>query len=142
MTFWNDSKGTNPAATLRSLEGLPDGSVHLILGGRAKGTDFRPMAPLVRGKVKHLYLIGEAADEIGAALQGTASQSHSRTLDRAVAEAARNARAGDAVLLSPACASFDQFRGFAHRGDEYRRLVQDLVHELLEEGRDGEQAGI
>lgn len=145
VVFWNDSKGTNPSATLRSLEGMPDGSVHLILGGRAKGTDFRDMAPLVRRKARRLYLIGEAAGEIGEALEGAAPASRCGTLADAVAEAAQTARPGDSVLLSPACASFDQFRDFVHRGEEFRRLVAALVADIdrksTPEGRDGDQAG-
>jgi UDP-N-acetylmuramoylalanine--D-glutamate ligase len=169
MTFWNDSKGTNPAATLRSLEGLADGSVHLILGGRAKGTDFRDLAPRVRRKVRRLYLVGEAAEEIETALaeilEGAGSSGGAvpvcrcGTLDRAVAEAVawmlREPRPGDSLLLSPACASFDQFRSFAHRGDEFRRAVHETLRDLdadlvvpdpadpsTEEARDGDQARV
>jgi len=157
VVFWNDSKGTNPAATLRSLEGLADGAVHLILGGRSKGTDFRELASGVRRKAKHVYLIGEAAAEIAAALgeerEGGARISHCGSLERAVAEALRNVqtepRAGEtAVLLSPACASFDQFRSFAHRGEEFRRLVRErladrgTVDTNREEARRGDQAGV
>lgn len=165
-TFWNDSKGTNPAATLRSLEGFADRSVHLILGGRAKGTDFRVLAPVVRRKVRRLYLIGEAAEEIERALAEVPVPIHRcGTLERAVAEGRsqllQEGRPADALLLSPACASFDQFRSFAHRGDEFRALVRELlarsdpgrhpggnpgrphtVEPGTEEACDGDQAGL
>jgi len=161
-TFWNDSKGTNPAATLRSLEGFTDGSVHLILGGRAKGTDFRVLAPLVRRKVRRLYLVGEAAEEIERALAEIPVPIHRcDTLERAVAEGwsqiLRERRPAVSLLLSPACASFDQFRSFAHRGDEFRALVRELqarsdpggnpgpphtVDPTTEEACDGDQAGL
>jgi len=155
VTFWNDSKGTNPAATIRSLEGFSDGIVHLILGGRSKGTDFSPLVPWIRSKARRVYLIGEAAREIEAAIGSTSGSgpppvplsrvplSHCNTLENAVTEATRRARPGDAVLLSPACASFDQFRDFAHRGEELRRLVLRLLEDSprpasAEEARDGD----
>ena len=155
-TFWNDSKGTNPAATLRSLEGFADRSVHLILGGRAKGTDFRVLGPVVRRKVRRLFLIGEAAEEIEKALAEIPVPIHRcGTLERAVAEGCsrilRERRPADALLLSPACASFDQFGGFAHRGDVFRTLVREhlarsvpphTVDPTTEEARDGDQAGL
>jgi UDP-N-acetylmuramoylalanine--D-glutamate ligase len=125
--FINDSKGTNPAATLRSLEGLPDGRVHLILGGLAKGTDFREMVPLLARKAVRVYLIGKAAAEIAAALGGRVPHGDCGGLERAVTEAAERARPGDVVLLSPACASFDQFRNFEHRGEEFARLARGLA---------------
>lgn len=154
-TFWNDSKGTNTAATLRSLEGFADRSVHLILGGRAKGTDFRVLAPVVRRKVRRVYLIGEAAEQIERALAEIPVPIHRcGTLERAVSEGCsqilREGRPTDALLLSPACASFDQFRSFAHRGDVFRELVREhlgrvtphTVDPTTEEARDGNQAGL
>jgi len=139
VTWFDDSKGTNPAATLGCLEGFPDGSVHLILGGRNKGNDFSVLAPAVARKARHVYLIGESAGEIEAALSGSAGagvrsaelravpSSRSETLERAVAEAAGRAGSGESVLLSPACASFDQFRDFNERGDVFKRLVRATV---------------
>jgi len=127
VAWFDDSKGTNPAATLGCLEGFPDGTVHLILGGRNKGSDFREMAPAVARKAVRVYLVGEAAAELEGALHGQVPLSRSGTVARAVAEARERARPGEAVLLSPACASFDQFRDFNHRGDVFQRLVRETV---------------
>src|SRR5262249_35981517 len=121
VRWYDDSKGTNPAATVKSLEGFADGSVHLILGGRNKGADFAPLAPVARAKARRLYLVGEAADELDAALGGAAPLERAGTLAAAVRAAARRARPGEAVVLSPACASFDQFRDFAHRGEVFQQ---------------------
>lgn len=127
VSWYDDSKGTNPAATAKSLEGFADASVHLILGGRSKGADFAELAPLVGRKAKRLYLIGEAAGELAEVLGSAAPWERSGTLDRAVAAAAAAARPGEVVVLSPACASFDQFRNFAHRGEEFQRLVRERL---------------
>ncbi|HEY6323506.1 MAG TPA: UDP-N-acetylmuramoyl-L-alanine--D-glutamate ligase [Thermoanaerobaculia bacterium] len=124
VTWYDDSKGTNPAATIKSLEGFADGTVHLILGGRNKGADFAPLAPPARAKARRLYLIGEAAGEIERALGGAAPLELSGTLAAAVRSAARHAMPGEAVVLSPACASFDQFRNFAHRGEVFQAEVR------------------
>ncbi|MCK6684569.1 MAG: UDP-N-acetylmuramoyl-L-alanine--D-glutamate ligase, partial [Thermoanaerobaculia bacterium] len=103
-----------------------DGSVHLILGGQDKKSDFTRLRGVVGKKARAVYLIGKAAEAIGEALSGVIETIPSGTLDRAVAEAARRARPGDTVLLSPACASFDQFRNFEHRGDVFEALVRAL----------------
>jgi UDP-N-acetylmuramoylalanine--D-glutamate ligase len=112
------------AATARSLEGFADGSVHLILGGRNKGADLALLRPIVARKVRRAYLIGESAADFAAALAGAVDLSRSGTLERAVAEAAERARPGESVLLSPACASFDQFRDYADRGRQFRGLAR------------------
>jgi UDP-N-acetylmuramoylalanine--D-glutamate ligase len=127
VTWYDDSKGTNPAATIKSLEGFADGTVHLILGGRNKGADFAPLAPLARAKARRLYLIGEAAGEVERALGGAAPLELSGTLAAAVRSAARHAQPGEAVVLSPACASFDQFRNFAHRGEVFQAEVRAVL---------------
>lgn len=124
VTFYDDSKGTNVAATARSLEGFADGSVHLILGGRNKGADLAYLRPIVAKKAARVYLIGESAGLFAAALAGAAPQSMSGTLERAVAEAAERARPGESVVLSPACASFDQFRDYADRGRQFRAFAR------------------
>lgn len=124
VTWYDDSKATNFAATAKSLVDLPDGRVHLVLGGRAKGDDPAEVADLVRAKAKRVYLVGEAAEPFAAALRGTAPLEIAGTLERAVAAAAAAAEPGDAVLLSPACASFDQFRDYAHRGRVFQELVR------------------
>ncbi|HSL83171.1 MAG TPA: UDP-N-acetylmuramoyl-L-alanine--D-glutamate ligase, partial [Thermoanaerobaculia bacterium] len=100
---------------------------HLILGGRNKGSDFRGMAPAVARKAVRVYLVGEAAAELEGVLHGQVPLSRSGTVARAVAEAALRVRPGEAVLLSPACASFDQFRDFNERGDVFQRLVRETV---------------
>ena len=102
--------------------------VHLILGGRSKGEPFDELAAAVAAaNVVAAYLIGESADELARTLEHeNVPHLLSVTLDRAVAEAASAARPGEIVLLSPACASYDQFRDFEHRGEEFRRLVENL----------------
>jgi UDP-N-acetylmuramoylalanine--D-glutamate ligase len=143
VAWYDDSKGTNPAATMKSLEGFADGTVHLILGGRNKGADFAPLAPLARAKARRLYLIGEAADELERALAGAAPLERSGTLAAAVRTAAGRAVAGESVVLSPACASFDQFRNFAHRGEVFQGEVRAALARLARGGDgDGQEAGV
>jgi UDP-N-acetylmuramoylalanine--D-glutamate ligase len=137
VTFYDDSKGTNPGATLKAIEGFADGTVHLILGGRNKDADLAALTPMVRRKARRAYLIGEAARDFERALNGAVPYEVSETLDRAVRSAAGQARAGEAVVLSPACASFDQFRNFTHRGQVFQELVRGIVG-----GPDGEEAGV
>ncbi|HEV7671663.1 MAG TPA: UDP-N-acetylmuramoyl-L-alanine--D-glutamate ligase [Thermoanaerobaculia bacterium] len=127
VVWYDDSKGTNPAATMKSIEGFPDGSVHLILGGRNKGADLSLLAPLVARKARRVYLIGESADDFARVLSGAAPLDLVGTLDRAVQAAAGNVRSGEVVVLSPACASFDQFRNFEHRGHVFQELVLSRV---------------
>jgi UDP-N-acetylmuramoylalanine--D-glutamate ligase len=125
VSFVDDSKATNPDAVIKALTAY-DGGVRLILGGSLKGGSFAALAAAVaHGPVVQTYLIGEAAGTIAAALD-RAGGSHldCGDLARAVAAAAADARPGDTVLLSPACASFDQFRDYEHRGDEFARLVR------------------
>lgn len=124
LAWYDDSKATNVAAAAKSLEGLPDGRVHLILGGRAKGDDPAELAPLVRAKARAIYVIGESAETFAAALGDLVPCHRAGTLERAVEEAARRAEPGDVVLLAPACASFDQFDSYAHRGREFARLAR------------------
>jgi UDP-N-acetylmuramoylalanine--D-glutamate ligase len=124
VSFVDDSKGTNIGATAAGLAGYPPGTVHLILGGLGKGQDFASLAEAAAGRVAAAYLIGEAADEIARALGSRVPVEQCGTLVEAVRRAAAAARPGDTVLLSPACASFDQFRDYAHRGDEFARLAR------------------
>jgi UDP-N-acetylmuramoylalanine--D-glutamate ligase len=138
VVFYDDSKGTNPAATLKSIEGFADGTVHLILGGRNKGADLSVLEPLVHRKARRAYLIGESAPDFERALGGTVPHETPGTLDRAVASAARQARSGEVVVLSPACASFDQFRNFMHRGQVFQALVHRIVD--VQGGPHGEEA--
>lgn len=127
VRYVNDSKATNTAAARRALTAY-DAPVHLILGGSLKGEPFDELAERIAATgVVTAYLIGEAAEQLAAALGDVnAPFLFSGTLDRAVAEAAGAARRGDVVLLSPACASYDQFEDFEHRGEEFRRLVENL----------------
>jgi UDP-N-acetylmuramoylalanine--D-glutamate ligase len=120
----NDSKATNVAAAVRALAAY-DAPILLIAGGRAKGESFAPLAQAAKGHVRRAYLLGEAADAIAFAL-GEISHELSGDLGTAVHAAARTAAPGEVVLLSPACASYDQFSDFEHRGDEFRRLVHEL----------------
>ncbi|HVS16748.1 MAG TPA: UDP-N-acetylmuramoyl-L-alanine--D-glutamate ligase [Thermoanaerobaculia bacterium] len=126
VAWVDDSKGTNVAATLRSLEGFGDGTVHLILGGRGKGADFAPLREAVASKARAVYLIGESASALEAALRLPERTRRSETLERAVGAAAESAHAGEVVLLSPACASFDQFESFVDRGRTFQRLARAL----------------
>lgn len=122
----NDSKGTNVDATLGSLESFDSGSVILILGGRDKAGEFERMRELVRRKARAVVTIGAAAKRIAEGLNGAAGIVAAGDMEHAVAWAARNAKSGDTVLLSPACASFDQYRNFEHRGEHFEELVRAL----------------
>ena len=114
----DDSKGTNVGATQAAIAGLP-GPLVLIAGGDGKGQDFRPLAEACRGKVRDALLIGRDARVLGAAIAGSCAVHYANSMEAAVASAARLAQPGDIVLLSPACASFDMFRDYAHRGDVF-----------------------
>ncbi len=124
----NDSKGTNVDAAAKSLEGFADGSVILILGGRDKHGDFAALAPLVAKRARLVLTIGEAAEVIETALReagvGAVPIERRGALPAAVERAAELARPGDTVLLSPACASFDQYRNFEERGNHFAALAR------------------
>ena len=124
VLFVNDSKATNVAAALRAIASY-DAALLLLLGGRAKGESFEPLASAARDRVKRAFLVGEAAPELADAL-GDVPHEVDGDLETAVRAAAAAAVPGDVVLLSPACASYDQFRDFEERGDAFRRLVQSL----------------
>ena len=127
VRYVNDSKATNVAATLRALASFPGSPLHVILGGRGKAEPYAPLAAAF-GPDDRTYLIGEAAREIASALDAAGvPYSDAGDLGSAFAAAAANAAAGGIVLLSPACASFDQFEDFEARGDEFRRLVEALT---------------
>jgi UDP-N-acetylmuramoylalanine--D-glutamate ligase len=126
VRYVNDSKGTNVWAVVKSLEGYA-GGVILIAGGKDKGGDFAPLRPLVASRVKALLLLGQARQVIRDQLGGACPMEEVSTLEAAVARGAEIAITGDTVLLSPACASFDMFRDFEHRGDVFREAVRDLV---------------
>ena len=127
VLFVNDSKATNVAAALCALGSFPERRLHVILGGRGKKESYAPLASAF-GRDDRAYLIGEAADEIANALDASnVPYVRAGDLASAVAAAAAAAAAGDVVLLSPACASYDQFTGFERRGEEFRRLVAKLA---------------
>jgi UDP-N-acetylmuramoylalanine--D-glutamate ligase len=126
VAYIDDSKGTNVGATLAAVRGMP-GPVVLIAGGEGKSQDFAPLGVAFRGKVRHAVLIGRDAALIARALDGVCTLERCATLPAAVHAAARAARPGDTVLLSPACASFDMFRDYAHRGAVFAEAVQELA---------------
>jgi UDP-N-acetylmuramoylalanine--D-glutamate ligase len=119
VRYVNDSKATNVPAALRALAAYAGDPVHLILGGSPKGEDFGPLAAALGPNVKSVHLIGEEADRLAELTGGH----RDGTLEAAVEHAARLARPGEVVLLSPACASYDQFASFEERGDTFRRLA-------------------
>jgi UDP-N-acetylmuramoylalanine--D-glutamate ligase len=124
VRYVNDSKATNVAAALRALAAYAAEPVRLIVGGRGKGQSFEPLGAGIGPNVLAVYAIGEAAEELVGTIGPLACRAGN--LATAVSRAAAEARPGDVVLLSPACASFDQFENFERRGEEFRRLVQNL----------------
>ena len=126
VAFFNDSKATNVDATKKALEAFP-GGVHLILGGKDKNSDYTELADLLRARVKTVYTIGSAAEKIERHLAGVVKIVSAGTLDAAVRQAAQSAVPGDVVLLAPACASFDQFTRYEHRGRVFKELVKGLA---------------
>lgn len=122
VCFVNDSKATNVGAAIRALERF-EAPVLWIAGGRDKGLDFAPLAEAARGRVRCAWLIGEAADALEAALAGQVPTRRAESLEQAVREAADEAKASETVLLSPACASYDQFQSFEERGDRFRQAA-------------------
>ena len=126
--FYNDSKATSVDATLKALEAFADheGKVVLILGGRGKQAPYAPLAELVRSRVRSLILIGEDAATIEQELKDDASMERAEDMRDAVRRGYRAAQAGDIVLLAPACASFDMFKSFEHRGKVFKNEVAGL----------------
>ena len=125
VDFYNDSKATNVDATIKALESFP-ANIHLILGGKDKGSDYTLLNDLLRQRVKRVYTIGAAAAKIESQIQGTVEVDRAETLENAIRRAGDLATSGDVVLLAPACASFDQFQSFEHRG----RVFKEAVHSL------------
>lgn len=127
VSYFDDSKGTNVGATVAALNGL-DQPLILIAGGLGKGQNFAPLAAAVQGKVKAVFLIGQDAHLIEAALADTGIPIvHQASLEQAVRSAADIAQAGDAVILSPACASMDMFRNYQHRGQVFVEALTELA---------------
>ena len=126
VRFVNDSKGTNVGATIAAVEGTA-GSLVLIAGGDGKNQAFDELRPAFRGKVRHAVLIGRDAPRLAAALEGVCGIERASDMRAAVAAARAAARPGETVLLSPACASLDMYRDYAHRGEEFAAAVRSLV---------------
>ena len=124
VDYYNDSKATNVDATIKALESFP-ANIHLILGGKDKGSDYSVLNELLRERVKRVYTIGAAAAKIESQVAGTEILP-SQTLENAIRRASESATTGDIVLLAPACASFDQFEDYEHRG----RVFKEIVHSL------------
>ncbi len=122
----NDSKGTNPAATVAALQGM-DRPVVLIAGGQSKGADFSILAQAVRRYARQVVLIGEDRTRIADTLGQSVPMTLADSLQGAVSLAAAWAQSGDVVLFSPACASFDMFEDYADRGDKFCRLVTERL---------------
>jgi len=130
VRYYNDSKATNVDATMKALEAFP-GGVHVILGGKDKDSDYSTLLPLLEERAKTVITIGSAAEKIEAALRSAGNTAfnieRAETMERAVALAHRLAQTGDTVLLAPACASFDQFENYEHRGKVFKALVSELA---------------
>jgi UDP-N-acetylmuramoylalanine--D-glutamate ligase len=135
VDYYNDSKATNVDATIKALESFP-ANIHLILGGKDKGSDYSVLNDLLRQRVKRVYTIGAAAEKIesqivsaknaGVGKSGGVEVVHAETLENALRKANAVAEAGDVVLLAPACASFDQFKNYEQRGQAFKEIVQGL----------------
>jgi UDP-N-acetylmuramoylalanine--D-glutamate ligase len=126
VDYYNDSKATNVDATIKALESFP-ANIHLILGGKDKGSDYTVLHDLLRQRVKRVYTIGAAAAKIESQIQGAAEIDHAETLQTAIRRASESAEPGDIILLAPACASFDQFRSYEHRGKVFKEVVHSLA---------------
>lgn len=126
VRFYNDSKATNVDSTIKALEAFA-GNVILILGGKDKGGDFSVLAPLIRERVRHIMLIGAASDKIADQLAGTQSMTRAVSMEDAVLKSREMASSGDVVLLAPACASFDMFDNYEHRGRVFKEAVRNLI---------------
>jgi UDP-N-acetylmuramoylalanine--D-glutamate ligase len=129
VDYYNDSKATNVDATIKAIESFP-ANIHLILGGKDKGSDYSVLNDLLQKRVKNVYTIGAAAEKIEsqiASKSGKFEVLHAETLENAVRKAHAAAQPGDVVLLAPACASFDQFKNYEHRGQVFKEIVRGLV---------------
>lgn len=125
VKYYNDSKGTNVDSTKVALESF-DKNIHLILGGQDKGSSYKPIYKLIKNKVKTIMLIGEASPIIEKELKGSAKMYKSITLENAIKQLQSIVKEKDIVLFSPACASFDQFKNFEHRGREFKKIILSI----------------
>jgi len=124
VDFYNDSKATNVDATAKAVASFSTG-IHLILGGKDKGSDYTQLAQLLHARVRAVYTIGSAAAKIESQLRGIVTMESCETLDKAVSAAASAARPGEVVLLAPACSSYDQFENYEQRGKVFKELVSE-----------------
>jgi len=133
VKFYNDSKATSVDATLKALEALSEeaGKTILIIGGRGKNAPYSPLIPLIEKTVRKLVLIGEDADNIESQLKTSAEIVRAGSMADAVTKSLENAEKGDSVLLAPACASFDMFKSFEHRGEVFKEAVLNLTERKL-----------
>jgi UDP-N-acetylmuramoylalanine--D-glutamate ligase len=129
IKFYNDSKATNVDSTVKALESF-ERNIIVILGGKDKGSDYSTLAPLIRERVKQVILIGAASEKIAEQLEGAAPITRARSMQDAVLSAMEVATAGDTVLLAPACASFDMFDNYEHRGRVFKEAVYKLASRL------------
>lgn len=133
VDYYNDSKATNVDATMKALESFP-ANIHLILGGKDKGSDYSVLDDLLRKRVKRVYTIGAAAAKIESQIispkSGGPEILRAETLENAIRKASALAQPGDVVLLAPACASFDQFKSYEHRGQVFKEIVRGLAQTL------------
>ena len=130
VRFFNDSKATNVDATLKAIDAFP-GRLLIVLGGKDKGSDYTLLAQPLARRGSIALLIGSASDKIESQLHGAVETIRAETIDRAIRIAFERAQTGDTVLLAPACASFDQFQNYEHRGRVFKQLVRDLEREAL-----------
>lgn len=126
VKFYNDSKATNVDAAIKCIEAF-DGGVNVILGGKDKGSDYSPLAPLVRERCSNVILIGAAADKIASALENTRPMRRATTMEEAVEIGLKISKPGEIALLAPACASFDMFDNYEHRGRVFKEAVRRLA---------------
>jgi len=126
VEYYNDSKATNVDATIKALESFP-ANIHIILGGKDKGSDYSVLNDLLRVRAKRVYTIGAAAQKIESQIKGAAEIVRAETLENAIKRATEVAQPGDVVLLAPACASFDQFRNYEHRGRVFKEVVAEIA---------------
>lgn len=141
VEFYNDSKATSVDAAAKALSTFARG-VHLILGGKDKGAPYAPIRPLLQGRVRAVFLIGAAAGRLAQELAGAAQLVRAGDLETAVREAFKGAEPGDAVLLSPACASFDQFQDYEQRGLVFKQIVARLAQEAETTGSAPPHSGL
>jgi UDP-N-acetylmuramoylalanine--D-glutamate ligase len=139
VSYYNDSKATSVDATCKALEALTNGpgKTVLILGGRGKSAPYSPLIPLIRERVREVIVFGEDSENITSQLSGSAAIALANSIQDAVERAHAIARAGDSVLLAPACASFDMFRNFEERGHSFKAAVMSLSRSAMGTNSDG-----